>query len=396
MNALSVARSLQRAGVEVSVLGGSVHDSPVVHSKAASRYVRPSPGSDPGDSWLQWLANERRGSIVLPCSDEGLEFIAHRRNEIEAAGHQAIEADDKVLLAMLDKSETYELARQIGVPAPNTATLKGPDDLALLDGFEFPCALKPVESHVFTRRFRPFAKGSHVETAEQARRLLEPILAEGIGMLLTEVVEGTDECCSYYSYLDSEGEPLVHFTKRKLRQYPTRFGLGTYHMTLWQPEVAELGLRFFQGVGLRGMGNVEFKRDRRDGRLKIIECNPRFTNAHELVRRSGIDFGLLAYGRLAGTPLPPLDRFRDHVGMWFPAEDVRAFLDYRRDGELTTGQWLGSLLHPQAFVLFDWQDLGPSLHNGAHYARGAMRRMRRKALGAVAPASEASDPYGRP
>jgi D-aspartate ligase len=91
---------------------------------------------------------------------------------------------------------------------------------------------------------------------------LEPILDAGHPMLVTEYVPGPDDQYrSYYTYLDHEGEPLVHFTKRKLRQYPTHFGLGSYHLTEWNPEVAELGLRFARGAGLRGLVNVEFKRD---------------------------------------------------------------------------------------------------------------------------------------
>ena len=192
-------------------------------------------------------------------------------------------------------------------------------------------------------------------------RIAGPAIDEGVPMLLTEVVEGTDECCSFFTYLDPDGTPLTRFTKRKLRQYPTRFGLGTYHMTEWSAEVAELGLRFFQGIGLRGVGNVEFKRDSRDGVLKIIESNPRFTNANELVRVAGIDFARLAYTRTVGLPPPPMDSFRDDLAMWYPVDDFRAMLQYRRDGELTAPAWFRSLLHHQCHAEFDWADPRPSL-----------------------------------
>ncbi|MDQ2724153.1 MAG: hypothetical protein M3Y36_01445 [Actinomycetota bacterium] len=393
MNALSVARTLWRRGVAVDVLAGSISDSPVQHSRAARSYVQLTEGQDPTDAWLDWLRTSAQPSVVLPCSDEGLELIARHRHSLTAVGHQPIEANDEVLLAMLDKSRTYELARQIGVPAPQTITVAVTDDLDLLDRFTFPCAIKPVNSHVFVRRFQPFAKGARVHSPQHARRLLEPIMAEGIAMLLTEVVDGTDECCSYYSYLDAEGEPLTHFTKRKLRVYPTHFGLGTYHMTEWQPEVAELGLRFFQGVGLRGVGNVEFKRDRRDGQLKLIECNPRFTHANELVRFSGIDFGWLAYSRLAGTPPPPLDGFRDNIGFWFAVDDVRALRQYRRDGELSLASWTSSMFHRQCPPTFWWRDPRPSLRNGSLRAAALGRRLNHRRAGrTVAPAADL-DPY---
>src|SRR5262249_27438460 len=139
-------------------------------------------------------------------------------------------------------------------------------------------------------------------------------------------------------------------------------------------EVAELGLRFFRGVGLRGIGNVEFKRDARDGVLKIIESNPRITNANELVRAAGIDFVRLAYARATGTPLPPVDGFRDDVGLWFPLDDLRAMREYRADGELTASSWLGSLLHPQVRPELDWSDPVPSVVTFTGHARRLGRR----------------------
>lgn len=381
MNALSVARTLWRQGVPVDVLAGSFAGSPVEHSRACRSYIHPAEGQDPTEAWLGWLTSSAEPSVVLPCGDEGLELVARHRMTLEAVGHRPIEAADEVLLAMLDKARTYELAREIGVPAPQTRTIRARRDLDNLGDFAFPCAVKPVNSHVFSRRFQPFAKGARVHSLDHGRRLIGPIVDQGEAMLLTEVVDGTDECCSYYSYLDADGEPLTHFTKRKLRVYPTHFGLGTYHMTKWQPEVAELGLRFFQGVGLRGLGNVEFKRDVRDGQLKLIECNPRFTHANEQVRFAGIDFARLAYARLAGAPLPPLPplgTFREDVGFWFPIDDLRALRQYRRDGELTPTSWLKTLCHVQCPPVFHWSDPVPSARNGGQRAAALARRAWRK------------------
>jgi hypothetical protein len=41
------------------------------------------------------------------------------------------EADDEVMLAMLDKSRTYELAREIGIEAPLSFNVHTQDDIAV-------------------------------------------------------------------------------------------------------------------------------------------------------------------------------------------------------------------------------------------------------------------------
>jgi predicted ATP-grasp superfamily ATP-dependent carboligase len=182
-------------------------------------------------------------------------------------------------------------------------------------------------------------------------------------MLLTEIIPGPDDQYrSYFTYLDEHGEPLLNFTKRKLRQYPTHFGLGCYHLTEWNPEVARLGFQFASAAGLRGLVNMEFKLDSRDGELKLIECNPRFTETTGQVRAAGIDLALLAYRSLLGLALPRVDSFKDHLAMWYPVDDIRAFREYRRNGELTTAAWLRTFAHRHVPLIFSWRDPKPSLH----------------------------------
>src|SRR5207248_2379857 len=157
-----------------------------------------------------------------------------------------------------------------------------------------------------------------------------------IEMLLTEIIPGgDDDIVTYYTYLDENGDPLYHFTKRKLRQWPIHYGLASYQLSTWDPEVADMGYRFCRGVGIRGIGTVEFKRDARDGWLKMIECNPRLTGSTELVRQCGIEVPEIAYRRAAGLPVPPVRGYRTQVHAWYPLMDVRAMRAYRREGELT-------------------------------------------------------------
>lgn len=394
MNALSVARGLWSHGIVVDVFGDAA-DSPAKWSRAVRNYHRMD-NHDAEGRWMGLLAERSEPSVLLPGSDEALEFIARHRSELVKLGHRPIEADDGAVLQMLDKSRTYEIARAAGVPAPDTITITSTDDLDHLHHFRFPCAIKPVESHVFTRRFHPVAKGAHVSSAHDASQLLGPIVKEGVPMLLTEVVEGTDECCSYYTYLDENGDPLFHYTKRKLRVYPTGFGLGTYHVSQWLPEVADLGLRFCRAAKLKGVANVEFKRDTRDGRLRLIECNARFTNAQEVVRRSGIDMGMLAYARLTGMSLPPIDGFRDRVGLLFLTEDLQALAAYRRQGQLSVSEWLRSLAMRQATPFFDWRDPKPSAMNAVSFGRRAARHAIRATRGSSGDGHSHADPYGDP
>jgi D-aspartate ligase len=376
--ALPVARSLAAAGVRVCALGTTT--DPVRHSRAAAEFVDLGSGEGVQDRWLEWLQGRNgEGGVLLPCNDDALELVARQRPTLMGLGYRPVEANDEVVLALLDKHETYTRARAIGVASPRTALVGPETDLSeATEGIAFPLALKPRHSHLFARHFgvgtKVFVAHDVDELAAHAGRMR----ALGIEMLVTEVIPGRDDDYhSYYTYVDAAGEPLFDLTKNKLRQYPVGFGLSTYHLIDRNEETIEVGRRFAAGMGIRGVMCAEFKRDARDGRLKLIECNHRFTAACEIVRHAGIDLALLAYNRAVGRPDPPLNSYRTGVTMWHPVEDARAVASLRRNGELTMRAWLRSLARPQHFPMFSWRDPKPSLVSISRFPRRALRRSRR-------------------
>lgn len=375
---VSVARCLGPAGIPVWALGDGAQDT-VNHSRFCTAFVDLGSGDGVQDRWLEWLLRLPAGeAVVFPCSDDGLELVCRNRARLVELGYRPIEADDDVALAMLDKLDTYARAGTAGIETPRHFALESVDqlDAALAaSGVGFPCALKPLHSHLFRRRFTQKVLVAH-NRAElvSACREVEPY---ELKMMVTEIIPGPEDAyCALHAYFDDRGEPLVQLTKRKLRQHPVGFGMGTYHVTDYNEEVARLGLQFCQGVGIRGVGNPEFKRDARDGRLKLIECNHRFSMVSELLRRAGMNTPLLAYERLLGRPRGELDGYRQGMYLWFPTEDVRAFRSAHSRGQITVANWSSSLLHRQHLALFDRQDPGPALAAWrTRIVRGAARAL---------------------
>lgn len=372
--AVSVARSLGSAGVPVHAIGDSSWDT-VGYSRYCASFADAPAGDGVQQRYLDCLSRiPLSEAVIIPCSDDALEMMARNRPLLQQLGFQAIEADDDVVLAMLDKERTYSLAEAAGIEVPRRFVVDATDDVEARRkdaGIEFPCALKPLYSHLFARQFGTM-KAFVVHDRTQLRQALSALPPRCSKMMLTEVIPGPDAAhASLYTYLDQRGEPLVTFTKRKLRQFPVGFGLGTFHVTAWDAEVARVGLQFCQGVGIRGMACVEFKCDQRDGRLKLIECNHRFTLGSESLRFAGVNLPLTAYNRVTGQPVAPTNGYREGVYLWSPLPDLRAFLSYRARGELSTGAWIRSLCHRPHFHLFDPADPGPSV---------AMHRMRAKRL----------------
>ncbi len=381
-NALSVARTLRRQGVLVLSLGN--RESGLEYSRFCKWIALSGPG-DIHSRWRQWFTDvgrkEYAGAAIIPCGDDGLEFVLNHRAEL-AEKFLVYETNDEVLAAMLDKAGTHALAKKAGVATPEIWSVSTREDiLQIMDSIRFPCGLKPRISH----EFKKFTDKKLIVADNPIELLaafaeIEPFKVE---MMVTELIPGGDRgYCSYYSYLDQHGEPLFHLTKKKLRQHPTGFGTGTFHVTDWDPEVAALGLKFFQSIGLRGFACVEFKRDPRDGNLKLIEVNHRFTEPNEMMLVAGFDFALLVYNRLTNRPLPKMDSYRKGICLAKPWEDILAFRELRKKGELRFMEWLGSGLHPTCFLYFKWWDPGPFIFQLANYWSRQFKKIK-KASGRV-------------
>ena len=373
MIALAVARALSRAGVPVVALG---HETdPIRWSRHRDSFIDVGGGRPSQSRFLDWLTENDGGGVVLPCNDDALEVLAEHQEEL-ADRYTVPETDPEIVRALLDKERTYELARAAGVHTPRTITVRSGEDLDEVERtLEFPCALKPLHSHRFAEHFGARKKVLVAENRAALDSAFAALERVGVTALATEIVPGPDEFVSYYGYLDEGGKPLFDFTKRKLRQSPPRFGLGAYHVTDWNPEVAEAGRRFLQGIGFRGLAVVEFKRDVRDGRLVVIESNPRFSAATELLQAAGVNVALLVYNRLLGRPLPSCSPYTEGLHFWIPAADVRAFLGYRSAGELSLWGWARSLMVPQRLPVASFEDPGPILGRAGLKLRRAPRRV---------------------
>lgn len=362
VNALSAARSLGARNIRVHALAASTTPEPLRWSRHVTEHV-PFPGGSLQAWWREWLATGPRGAVILPTSDHGLEFLAHNRSFLESQGYLPAEMNEEVVLALLDKGETYRIATAAGIEAPRAVWIKRVEDLLEHD-LAFPCAVKPTESHHRSAGFRS-RKALVVHDRRELEETVRATLGGSNGVVVTEVVPGADDAfCSYYTYL-VDGEPLFHYTKRKIRQQPIHFGDGTFHLSADVPEARELGLQLFRSAGLRGLGNVEFKRDARDGRLKLIECNLRMTAADPMIRAGGLDLAHLLYERARGSDFVPAGPDGREVGQWHPVKDLRAFLQYRRAGELTAGDWVRSLRARKRLPLLSFSDPGPTLGNAA-------------------------------
>jgi D-aspartate ligase len=390
---LAAVRTLGRAGVPV--LG---FDADASQHGFRSRWGRheicPDPIEAP-EALAEFLA-DRAGRlearpILYPTSDAFVACISSHREALEPYLVHALPSQEAVAAA-LDKRRQYRTAEAAGVPMPATYCPATLDEARMLaPALTYPVVAKPALGYRSRALLRD--KARRADRPAQLLALCEMLLGRGHPVVVQELVPGPNTChAKVCAYTDARGDVVACVSMRKIRQYPADFGVGTLMETIDDPELAALGLRFFRAMGWRGPGSIEFKRDARDGRWKLIELNPRLWQQHGLAAACGVNFPMIQYADLTRQPIPA-SAARLGVRWLDEIYDPRSAWTHRREHGLTVPAWLRSLAGVRAFALFARDDPRPLVAALADSGRSGLRRMsssgsvrrlrtiRRKALG---------------
>ncbi|MFQ5910672.1 MAG: hypothetical protein ACE5IJ_08155 [Thermoplasmata archaeon] len=361
-NGLSFVRSL--GGRRIPVVALDTWKDPGMYSRYCLASVVPSAEEDEV-GLLNRLAElgesaSTRGTLI-PTADSFALFVSKYRAKLSKHYYLNI-AEYDGMLTVMDRRLQYEYARTQGLETPRTLF---PSDLAIEDiarEMDYPCIIKPSYSHLWwTYGGNRWGKLAEARSAEELIDVYSEMKKSGLDFMVQEEIAGEDDqLYGLNTYLDRASKPKAIFTKRKLRQYPRYFGSGSIFVGVWIPEVAELGLKLLRGLKFRGNAHVEFKRDPRDGALKLMEMNARSSAATHHAVVSGVDIPHITYQDSIGQGVEEGLTFREGVRWIDLAKDLGSFRAYHRAGDIDLGLWLRSLRGERCFAFFAWDDPSPA------------------------------------
>lgn len=372
---LTIARDLGRSGVPVLAVDCQEHALGF-----ASRYAIAVRCADPHydeegfvDGMLALSMRLPPGALVLPAQDDFVASVSRhaarlgRSFTLPVCRWDAMERLD-------DKEKQVGAALKAGVPTPATASIRTAGDLErALGAVGFPAVLKATTPLAFSRRLG--VKLLVVQTADDLPASYARVADLG-PLLLQEVIPGDDdEIFIAATYHDAHSRPLAVFTGRKLRQHPRGFGNTRVAESRWSDEVAEMTLRLLASLHFRGVSDVEFKRDPRDGRLKLMEINARHGLWAGLATAAGVNLSEVAYRDALGEPVTP-PRQVDGIVWTDLIHDARDSMGEWRRGELSLREWARPLARARRDAVIALDDPAPALR----VAAGAVRH-RLSALG---------------
>src|SRR5216683_4807846 len=109
----------------------------------------------------------------------------------------------------------------------------------------------------------------------------------------------------FNGYFNRKSECLIGFTGKKIRQCPVHTGSTSLGICLANEEVENTTKRFMKSIGYRGILDIGYRYDARDGTFKVLDVNPRIGATFRLfVDANGMDVVRALYLDLTEQPVP--------------------------------------------------------------------------------------------
>jgi predicted ATP-grasp superfamily ATP-dependent carboligase len=322
--ALAAVRALGARGHDVVTAGISSASLAARsrHSSAFERYPDPAADSEGFVQAIAEITKRRSIEVVLPMTEVTTLLVTAHQDRFTGR----IPFPDSTTVANAsDKAFVINLARELGIPVPRTiVATSAANGIERAAELGFPIVMKPSRSRVRTEDGWVSTGVAYATDAATLRDALERLPPAVYPVLLQERIEGPG--VGVFAAVD-RGRTVALFAHRRLREKPPSGGVSVLcESAAVDPVAAEHATKLLNHIGWRGVAMVEFKQDKRDGSLRLMEINGRFWGSLQLSILAGVDFPNIAAAIAQGQDLPAPPGYRTGVRSRWLAGDLDAML----------------------------------------------------------------------
>lgn len=357
---LALARSLGRKGVPVW------HVSNDTRLPTWSRYLAghrewAGPDSSGACAFLAALAatEKLKGALLVPGGDGEVRFLSQSIEALSADYHVMLPPWER-LKWLCEKPLLYRRAEALGIDIPLTYRFRSLEEAAAAE-IRFPVVLKPNMGGGDNRfsRAKVVRADDHASFMAAYRDAVGQIGLENV--VVQQLIPGGGECQFSYAALWLDGAPVAEFTARRSRQYPVDFGYtSSFVEVVDEPELLDMSRRLLASIDHHGLVEIEYKRDPRDGTLKLFDVNPRCWSWMGLASAAGVDLGGMMWDAVRGTKVAKPQASIGTAWMYL-VRDMVAAATLARRGALRPGAYFKSFSHVRSWATFAGDDPAPGL-----------------------------------
>jgi predicted ATP-grasp superfamily ATP-dependent carboligase len=360
-------RSLKRRGINAICFDNN-SANPGFQSVYGPALKCPNP-DDESKNWLDFMLelskNFKDKPVLLASSDKFVSSITNFAEHLKE--YYIISAGIQLQGLLAEKQSQYELASKHGMPMPKTGfihSLKAATQFG--SHAKFPCLIKPIhfrEWQKFNTTHQLYDK--KIVVVKNTDELIEMyIQASRVNpnVIMQEIISGPDTNKRVYlAYYNENKDRIANAMFRELRCSPMGFGPASVSEPVEDIVTDKICDKFLKDIGYIGVCEIEMKWDDRDGKVKLIEANPRLSGGGDAAPYAGVDLPWIHYMDLVGEvvkPVKPNNKIFKHIVL---RSEGSVIPEYWFAGKLKLKELLNSYRPPLAFFDLDKKDLRYSL-----------------------------------
>jgi len=343
---LGIIRSLGRVGVQVFAVQRNSFIPSGFSRYLAGKFLWHTNGRK-SDRFLEGMDTIGkildRPTILVPADDLSALLIAEHADDL-ASQFMFARPPAGLPRRLANKRSLYELCLRLGIACPPTVFPNSREELLdLTTRTQFPVVVKATEPWLLGNSIRSTVViSSRKGLVDYYDDFLQQVPATTL-MIQEMIPADTSEDWFVHGYCDDSSDPLAIFTGVKLRSYPTFAGPTTLGRAVRNEALGEQAIQLFSAIGYRGIMDLDYRLDKRDGRYYLLDFNPRVGAQFRLFEDdNGIDVVRVLHLDLTHRGVHSGPQIEGRTFM-VEIQDLLASFSYYRSGTLRVKEWLRSL-----------------------------------------------------
>jgi carbamoyl-phosphate synthase large subunit len=224
--------------------------------------------------------------LIIPLMDLDIVTFSRNRSRFEEKGIKILLHPQETIELSMDKLATFEFLSASGLPTPQTVSAE-PGNLAFRS-LPFPLIIKPKRADMKASADYIIQR---IQTQDELEEIMKKIEGKEGQYVLQEYLTGTELTVDFFC--NQEGRLISAVPGERLSALSKAFskdgGAIDQGRTFHDPHIFQMVKRMAENTRFWGAANFQGYRDQQ-GKIKIVEINPRFSGATVMTKGAGHDF----------------------------------------------------------------------------------------------------------
>lgn len=313
---LATIRSLGKLGLKI-IAGDETRQAISFFSRYTyQRFIYTDPLSNPQQFLKDVLKiiTLEKVKLVIPMTDYTLILFSKYRSKFPSFTTIPI-PEYETICKVVNKGLTFQIAKEQNIPIPETIFINSLDEIPkIAPKLNYPLVIKSSHASYYDEKNNQMRRGNtfYINNPQELVEKYGTLHKISPYPLIQEMIPG--QGYGFFTILDKERNSFNEAAHCRIRESnPTGSASCLCESIPVDKTMKENALKLLRAINWWGPVMVEFKKDLRDGKFKLMEINGRLWGSLSLFIYAGIDYPKLFYKLSQGNKIPTLKNYKTGI-----------------------------------------------------------------------------------